>query len=257
MQIVRAAMLAAFAFAAVPANAALIHDYTLNHTLADAKGGAAITNNGGALGATGITFAANQGPTLGGFSNFAVYSVEVAFSFDSAPGYRKILDFKSLASDNRLNALNQNLDFHPMTTSPSVDFTSGKIANVVLTRDAAGLTVGYVDGVAKISFSDTSGLGVFTSAINFLSDDFVTGGREASSGFVDYVRIYDTALTAAQVAKRRRRRHGSRTRRVDADDRRFWPCRRRAAAAQRVRRRLSRRAQTAFGTNRTPAISAE
>jgi hypothetical protein len=201
MQIVLAAMLAALAFAAVPANAALIHDYTLNHTLADAKGGAAITNNGGALGATGITFAANKGPTLGGFSNFAVYSVEVAFSFDSAPGYRKILDFKSLASDNRLNALNQNLDFYPMTTSPSVDFTSGKIANVVLTRDAAGLTVGYVDGVAKISFSDTSGLGVFTSAINFLSDDFVTGGREASSGFVDYVRIYDTALTAAQVAK--------------------------------------------------------
>lgn len=190
----------ASALVSMSAQAALIGDYQLNGSLADAGAGPSLTNNGGTLGATGITFGANQGPTLGGFSNFGVYTIQMAFSFDAANGYRKILDFKSRASDNGFYNLSQMLNFYPVVTSATNQFSTGVIANVVLTRDAAGLTTGYVNGTQQIQFTDSSNLAVFTSEINFLRDDFATGEREASSGFLDFIRIYDTALSAREVA---------------------------------------------------------
>lgn len=66
---------------AVPAQASLMLDYQLNGSLADGLGGADIINNGGMLGPTGISFAANAGPMIGGFSTLGICSVVVEFSF--------------------------------------------------------------------------------------------------------------------------------------------------------------------------------
>ena len=103
-----------------PANAALVADFQLNNSLADALGGPAIVNNGGSLGATGISFSKNQGPTLGGFSNTTVCSIEVQFSFASLGGYQKILDFKSRAPDIGLYTFGTSLNFYPVVTSSSI-----------------------------------------------------------------------------------------------------------------------------------------
>ena len=103
-----------------PANAALVADFQLNNSLAYALGGPAIVNNGGSLGATGISFSKNQGLTPGEFSNTAVYSIEVQFSFASLGGYQKILDFKSRAPDIGLYTFGTSLNFYPVVTSSSI-----------------------------------------------------------------------------------------------------------------------------------------
>jgi hypothetical protein len=59
------ASIGVLAACAAPASAALVADFQLNGTLADSLGGPDITNNGGTLGATGITFGVNQGSSLG------------------------------------------------------------------------------------------------------------------------------------------------------------------------------------------------
>lgn len=180
---------------ASPATAALVADFQLNGSLADSLGGADLTNNGGTLGATGISFGANRGPSLGGFLNASVYSIVIGFSFDQLDGWRKILDFSNLSSDSGLYNLSSSLDFYPFVTTVTGQFQAGVVHRVVLTRDAAGTVVSYVDGDSGLTFLDTGGNAVIGSTLNFFNDDFATGQGEASSGFVDYIQIYDTALT--------------------------------------------------------------
>ena len=182
-----------------PANAALVASFQLNGSLADALGGPAITNNGGTLGGSGITFSNNQGPSLGGFSNTAVYSIAIEFSFDNLGGYRKIIDFKSRTSDTGLYAFGSGLNFYPVTTATN-QFTAGQATRLVVTRDAAGTFTGNIGDSAVISFLDSSNLATITSDLHFFRDDFATGQFESEAGFVNYIKIYDTALTAEQVA---------------------------------------------------------
>jgi PEP-CTERM motif len=198
----RGFLLAAVAiFVAVPAQAALIGDFRLDGNLNNSAGGAlSISNNGGTLGATGITFAANQGPTISGFSSPTAYSVELAFSFDTVSGYRKILDFQNRASDTGFYVLNSALNFYPVTTGPNGDFVPGQIARVVLTHDGT-TTTGFVGNDQRWAFGGgANSLANISSVLEVLRDDFATGQSEASGGFVDYIRVYDTALTAGEVA---------------------------------------------------------
>lgn len=174
------------------ANGALIHDYELNGTYADSVGAVALTGNGGTLGATGLTFGVNQGPTLSTAIG-PVYTIETRFSFDALSGFRKITSFANNSVDTGFYNLNAHLNFFNVTTSVNTVFTAGQLATVVLTRDAAKLVNGYVDGVLAFSFTDSSNLADPGSALYFFQDDSATGGGEASSGFVDYIRIYDTA----------------------------------------------------------------
>lgn len=193
------AAIGALSVVASPATAALVADYQLNGSLADSLGGADLTNNGGTLGANGISFGANQGPSLGGFSNASVYSVVIGFSFDALDGYRKILDFANLTSDGGLYNLSSSLNFYPIAATVSGQFQPGVVHRVVFTRGSDGTVVSYVDGNSGLTFLDTGGAAVIGSTLHFLNDDFATGQGEASSGFVDYIQIYDTALTGIEV----------------------------------------------------------
>jgi hypothetical protein len=72
----------------------------------------------------------------------------------------------------------------------------------VVTRDGGSdAFVAYVNGVQQFSFTDTSDLAVISSGIiHFLRNDLVAGGNgEASAGFIDYIRIYDTVLAGSDV----------------------------------------------------------
>ena len=187
--------------AAMPASAAVIGDFQLNGDLNNQAGGAlTLTNNGGTLGANGITFGANQGPTISGFTSPSAYSVEVAFSFDNLSGYRKILDFQNLTSDSGLYNLNERLNFYPVVTSGQTNFFTGQMAHLVFTHDATD-SWGYIGNNPALTFSGgNNSLADIGSLLHFFRDDFATSQGEASSGFVDYIRIYDTALTANEVA---------------------------------------------------------
>jgi hypothetical protein len=137
-------------------------------------------------------------------SDAANYSIETVFNFSSLSGYRKIIDFKDLSSDTGLYNLHTALNFYNVATGPTGAFAPNVDARLVITRDSTtDLVNGYVNGTLQISFTDSSGLGIFSAAnniIQFFKDDFATGQREASDGVVDLIRIYDAPLTAAEVA---------------------------------------------------------
>jgi hypothetical protein len=188
--------------------AAVVHDYQLNGTLADALGGPALTaiNAGGAngtIGATGFSFPANSGLQLtGGLFNADTYSIEMAFSFDSVSSWRRIIDFKDRSTDFGLYNFDGGIQFFPFTTGSTI-FTPGGMVNLIITRDDAidAFNV-YAAGVNILSLTDTAGDAVFSTSgqiVNFFRDDVVFPG-EASAGFVDKIRFYDGALTATDAA---------------------------------------------------------
>jgi hypothetical protein len=186
---------------AMPASAALVHDFRFDGDLTDQLGGPAAINNGGVLGATGIAFGLNQGPTLNSVVPTSAYSIEMAFSLSAVSGYRKILDFKGLTADAGLYIYGGRLAFYPVTSGPTV-IADNQFVYVVLTRDAAGVVTGYINGAQEISFTDSSNYSTFSQPMQsarFFQDDAATGGNEASRGFVDYIRIYDTALSSGEV----------------------------------------------------------
>jgi hypothetical protein len=185
------------AFAA-PAHAVLLHNYDLNGSLTDSKGGPSLLANGGVLGRTGYTFGANQGLSLSGLDLAATgdYTIEIGFSFDVLSGYRKIIDFSNLGSDAGLYSLGSSLNFFPLRTGPQDVFLVGQLVNLVLTRTSAGDVKGSVNGVDQITFFDTGGLAL-SNTLNFFRDDRITGFGEASSGFVDYIRISNSAPPSA------------------------------------------------------------
>jgi Concanavalin A-like lectin/glucanases superfamily/PEP-CTERM motif len=189
------------------AKADVIHDYEFNNSLSDSLGGPNLTSLGGTIGPTSYLFGVEQGLSLSGALTAAqssTYTIDLSFELDSLGGFRKLLDFKNLASDNGLYNLNTAMNYFNITTGPTGAFTPGVFVRVDLTRDnSTGLVVGYVNGVQQISFTDSTSDAVFNAAsniINFFQDDNVTGGRESSSGSVNQIRIYNTALSATDVA---------------------------------------------------------
>jgi hypothetical protein len=203
------AALAGLALAAGVAQAATpTHVYLLDSDGHDELGGPDIVGEGGsfgvsALGQLGYQFAANQGLVLTNVLPVSVYTIDFSVSLDLVDGWRKYIDFKGLSSDAGLYNYYQTLNFFPIGGGTQV-LNVGELARVTLTRDASGTVVGYVNGSAQISFDDSVvQLATFTEAQQLgrlFHDDFATGEGEASSGFVDYVRIYDVALTADEVA---------------------------------------------------------
>jgi hypothetical protein len=180
------------------------HVYDLNGTYADALGGPALTPQGGTLGATGYSFGGDQGPSLTGALPTSVYSIEMQFRIDDVSGYRSLINFKDLGTDNGLYNQGGFLRLYQggnIANSPAAVFSNNTLAHLILTRDAANTLVGYVDGVEAFTFADASGTATFTGPGNvgwFLNDN----SGEEPSGFLDYIRVYDAPLTQAQVTER-------------------------------------------------------
>ena len=187
--------------------AAMIHDYEFQGNLNDSLGGPALVSQGGTVGNGSYTFGMNQGLTLSnglpGNDN-ANYTIELVFHFDNIGGYRKIIDTKNRTIDQQLYTYNGNLDYYPQSYNSTAPLVAGVDARVVMTRDSTtNVLAGYVNGVQQFSFTDSGNSGVFDQAnniITFFEDDVQSGYNEASPGVVRLIRIYDTALSAAEVA---------------------------------------------------------
>jgi hypothetical protein len=194
-----AAPLAAQAPAVAPT-----HAYRINGSLADELGGPSLAALGGAVGPAGYTFGTAQGLTLANALAPSVYSLEMAFRLDAVTGYRKVLDFKNRTQDFGFYVQNGAATFAGQSTSGTSPFRANTLAHLVLTRDAEGRFTAYVDGVQALSFVDATGMATFTGpgAVAYLMQDDLSGFEEHPSGFVDYVRTYDRALTGAEAAAR-------------------------------------------------------
>jgi CubicO group peptidase (beta-lactamase class C family) len=182
---------------------ATAHNYDLNGSFADSQGGPAIMSTGGTMGATGYSFEPGQGPNLGSAVNSTEYSIELFFSIDETSSFRKLIDFKDQSSDYGLYSQDGFITFFPGFTGPTTVINAGMDHHMVITRDGTSNEfITYVDGMAWISFPDSSNLTTFNGTnniIHFLQDDIVSMAAEESSGFLDYVRIYDQVLTSQEV----------------------------------------------------------
>lgn len=195
-----AVVLSALALAAQAASPS--HVYQLNGSLADQNGGPPLVADGGTLDATGYSFAPNQGLSLSNVLG-SVYTIDFESSFSSLNGFRKLVDFKDRGADAGLYNLNAALNFYPVTTGSVSAFATDTLARVTITRDGAGLFTGYVNGVQQIQFTDSSSRATFSGPAqiaHFFEDDGATGFGEASAGRANYIQIFDSALSAADVA---------------------------------------------------------
>jgi hypothetical protein len=189
----------------LPARAAVIvHEYALQGSLEDNYGGPALTAYGGEITALGYVFAAGQGLSLTSPKlNPTNYSIELSFRVDSIAGYRKLIDFNGLSTDDGLYQRTGRLAFLGGASTPTHDFNPNADVHLTLTRDAAtGLVSTYVDGEFRFSFTDTTGtatLGLMQT-LTFFLDDTVTGGEDVTSGRLNYLRIFDGALTSTEVS---------------------------------------------------------
>jgi hypothetical protein len=166
-------------FAAVDSHAALIHQYELDGSLADTLGGSSLVANGGALG--------------------AVYTIDMMFHFDSFGLWRKIVDFSDLKNDSGLYTYGADLSFY------GLGGTTGKLAaltdsRLTMTRSADAIFSIYQDGKLVAALNDRQYITDLASHdLNFFRDD--RNGSEAGPGAVDFIHIYDKALSAAEVKR--------------------------------------------------------
>ena len=179
------------------------HVYSFERDLSDSAGHIALQSLSGNVADGVFTFQANPGLLLVDPAiNPATYTIEAWFKFDTVSGYRRILDFRNRTSDTGLYNLSGSLNFYGATTASVGDFVAGQLMHVVVTRLAeTGEFAGYVNGQLRLAFTDSSSLATLSGPekqLYFFTDDNAVG-NEASSGSVDFIRLYDQALSSEQV----------------------------------------------------------
>lgn len=181
------------------------HDYQFAGTLADANGGPALKAiAGGTLGtaaAPGFRFGANDGLQLaGGVTPGGPWSIELLFDYDTQGNYEKIIDFSNLTSDSGLYTTYDKLSLYPVIVAPTPQLTSGVLADLVLTRSAAGTLNAYVNGTLSFTYDDSRyGITASSNPLTFFADDATTRGREAAPGVVQRIRTYDAVLSSTDI----------------------------------------------------------
>ena len=206
MSVRRLLAICALVVAGASAEAAQTHWYQFNSSYADTQGGPSLVDSGGVLGNGTYSFAPNQGLTLTGAVSANVYTIDLTFSFGPKANWSKIADFNSGSVDAGWYRFGTSLEI--CACSPKIDsapgaFVDDQSVRVTLTRDAGNLVTQYVNGTVAGSYLDTSG--VFsvsqpTNQVRFFIDDAATGGSEAAAGVVSRIVIFDSALSASEVA---------------------------------------------------------
>ena len=148
---------------------------------------------------SGYDFGPNQGLNLSSANiDPAEYTIEIDFSFRDLAGFQKILDFKDLVADAGLYTLDDALRFFGPSASSDSILTIDTLHHLVLTRDGTTDEVrASIDGTEVFRFVDTGESAVFSATdqiIRFFQDDTATSQLEAEGGFVDRIRIFNTAI---------------------------------------------------------------
>lgn len=217
--VIVAAAFAAPVVALLPSSAgaaSLVGDYRFDDNFASSAGttttqiepqppvGTFTTVDNGGAPDRAYSFAAGTGlriPRLV-FANGDSYSTIVTFSFSAVSGYRRVLTFDSTADDGIYN-LDGTVGFHDdsitdsdVDFSPSPVFFANATKDFAFTRTNTDATAAFVDGVQVFTHPDPSDLSVIPAAgLFYFQDD----GGEDAAGRVARVRVYDGALTAAEI----------------------------------------------------------
>lgn len=135
--------------------------------------------------------------------NPAAYSTVVTFAFDDVTGYRRILAFDTYGADNDNGFYGYfgDLDFYDDTTDETTGtgapLADGVFSNVAFTRTADGRAAAFANGVNHVVHPDVNGQSVIgIDGLRYFKDN---ANDEDGSGSVARIRIYDGALTDAEV----------------------------------------------------------
>ncbi|MBC7699747.1 LamG-like jellyroll fold domain-containing protein [Aquabacterium sp.] len=143
-------------------------------------------------------------------SSGSEYTLNLSFASIARTDYtRKLLDFAGLTSDAGLYTNDGHLAYsyagsptHADISGAAAVLTPGQAFNLTLTRSALSSSFSaYINGVEQFSFLDTAGETVFSSALKsiyILTDD--NAGYEITPGVLRGISVYDTALSATDVA---------------------------------------------------------
>ena len=184
--------------------ATLTADYRFQGNLNDSlPGGTPLTGNGGTVGATTYDFSYGQGLFGSGIlADGGDYSLVIRFLFTENASWNKFVDFKNRTSDCG-QYVNGTLNFFCLGAGGPT-FTTDVFHNVVLTRNGTtGLYSAYLDGNLAFSVTDLGGTASFSinnRTMYFMGDDLSTSNAENSPGSLDRIRIYDGALTQAEIS---------------------------------------------------------
>lgn len=212
------------AVALVPcAQASLVAAYTFNNTLSAVEGGVAplvaVDPEGTSGFQTATVFGNSQetyhfdgiasppadqgGLTLdvSGLVSANTYSVEMVVELTGNSGWRRLLDSLDRTSDDGLYIdPNNNLDAFPSGGSGS-PFSANTFFDIFVTVDSGNTVAGYFSGQPEFTESSTS-LNILTNTLGFFLDNEAGGGQgEWSSGNVALVKVFNTALTPAEVLR--------------------------------------------------------
>lgn len=195
-------LLAASGRASAGDPAQVLHSYAFNGTLGDSVGGVAMEGNGGVIEDGRYLFDGNQGLTLrDALLDVNDYAIEVGLRLDVAQNfYVKLLDFADLTLDNGLYIAGEEFIFYPNTDESSRNIVPGEDFVFVLSQDAAGQTRGYVDGQIQFTIGGGANAVPIDNILHIMLDDVATANAETGAGSIDYVRVYDRALTSEEVA---------------------------------------------------------
>lgn len=154
----------------------------------------------------GYVFTGQNGLCLpNALSDPAHYTIALLCQLDAlaAGGFSKVMDFKSLTSDNGLYLIDdRRLDFAldiGETFSAQDSLPRGVSSLIVLTRDTATHAVHlFINGVLQAFFIDAAGECTFTTSdVILFQDDGIT---DTAAGACTYVGVWHRPLTAAEVA---------------------------------------------------------
>lgn len=199
------ALLLILALVPLPAfSATLLHEYRLDGTFADQLGGPSLVSTGGVLGPLGYNFTAGHTLSVSGaLANTSHYAIEMFFTLDETNDYRKLIDFQNLTSDDGLYNIDGVLNFYDYSLADTQSLAPGRLIHLIASRDNSNeLFTSYVDGVLQNAAIDDTRAAVFggtNGIIQFLRDDAITA-VENPRGYLEYIRIYDGPVSAAEAA---------------------------------------------------------
>lgn len=139
--------------------------------------------------------------TTTGLISDDVYSAEIVFSLTGSSGWRRLLDSLDRQSDDGLYIdPSNNLDLYPTGAGTSTNFQANTFYDLIVTVDASNNVVGYINGTQQFALTSTN-LDVATNTLGLFLDNTAAGGQgEWSSGDIALFKVFNTALTPAQVA---------------------------------------------------------
>ncbi len=182
----------------------LVHDYTLRGTLSPASGGPPLSAVGGNITALGYVFAGNPF-TMGTIPSVTSnISLEFSFTFRVQTGDLQPGTFSAVALSIGNYSISAPLALSAVATSSPLNALHDKLMHFVITRNAATDTItGFVNGVQQFVINNyvKNSPDAIAAGFNFSLGNGNPIPLTSLGGRVDYVRVYNGALTSAEVGE--------------------------------------------------------